>query len=402
MKGGGRPDSIVAATDKDEASYAYQRGLGIMTRTKNFVATVAGTALILGCSGSEPGGAGPITTSGGSDTSSAGRSAAGAGTGMIPGPATSGGTGSIPALGGGGVGGGLPESGGQGSVAGGGVGGSSYTPPADAKCYKIMARSGAAGAKYTVPTTPDFYHCFNYMPPWGDKKVQVVSARPIIDNSRVIHHWILYNTTSAVMDGTDGTCSHPGATFITGWAPGGQPMEMPDDVGLGVDGAGFTLETHYNNKVGEGEQDASGVELCVTEKLRPNEAAVHWLGTANLNKLEATGTCTPTNKVPVTILGSSPHMHLQGRHMKTLIQRKDGTTETLIDKAFDFNTQISYPTPTVINPGDTLTTTCTYATPTAFGEGTNNEMCFNFVTAYPAGQLVNAVPLFSKNDCTSF
>jgi hypothetical protein len=170
---------------------------------------------------------------------------------------------------------------------------------------------------------------------------------------------------------------------------------------LGVNGAGFSLEMHYNNTVGEGELDASGVELCVTEELRPKEAAVHWLGTVNLNKLEAVGTCTPANQTPVTILASSPHMHLQGRHMKTVINRKAGGTETLIDQAFDFNTQISYPTPATINPGDTLTTTCTYAKPTPFGEGTNEEMCFNFVTAYPAGGLANALAL-QKNDCTSF
>jgi len=308
------------------------------------------------------------------------------------------------------AGGAAPASGGVlGSIAGsssslsGGAGSAgsagSASHSSDVECYEIRARS--AGDGYSVPTTPDLYHCFNYVPPWGNKKVQVVSARPIIDNSRVIHHWILYNTPAAVSDGTDGACSHPGATFITGWAPGGQPMVMPDDVGLVVDGAGFTLETHYNNTVGEGQKDASGVELCVTEKLRPKEAAVHWLGTANLNKLEATGTCAPANKEPVTILASSPHMHLQGRHMKTVIKRKAGGTETLIDQAFDFNTQVSYPTPAIINPGDTLTTTCTYAKPTAFGEGTNDEMCFNFVTAYPAGQLANAIS-FQKNDCTSF
>jgi hypothetical protein len=360
-----------------------------MTRTKKLATSVAGTALILGCSGAEQA-LGGMAASGGSDASAAGYGTAGvvtAGTGA-----------GIPASGGAGAGGRLSESAGQANV--GGSGGGDMTP-ANAQCYRITARAGGAGAKYTVPTTPDLYHCFNYTPPWGNKKVQVVSARPLVDNSRIIHHWILYNTADAVTDGTDGTCSHPGATFITGWAPGGQPMEMPADVGLRVDGAGFTLETHYNNKVGEGQEDASGVELCVTEALRPKEAAVHWLGTANLNKLEATGTCTPTNQAPVTILASSPHMHLQGRHMKTTIQRKGGGTEVLIDKPFDFNTQISYPTPAVINPGDTLTTTCTFATPTAFGEGTNNEMCFNFVTAYPAGQLVNALS-FNKNDCTSF
>lgn len=87
--------------------------------------------------------------------------------------------------------------------------------------------------------------------------------------------------------------------------------------------------------------------------------------------------------------------------MKTIINRKAGGTETLIDKAFDFNTQVSYPTPATIYPGDTLTTTCSYATPTPFGEGTNSEMCFNFVTAYPAGALASAFG-FSKNDCTGF
>lgn len=368
-----------------------------MTKTtQNIPVLVTSLGLLVGCSGAEPTGDGmfvrgdatasgaPSMATGGSDTT----------------PVTSGGTGT--AAGGAAVNGGSGfSSGGQTTQGGAGSGGSAPAQPSDVHCYQLTARASAAGDKYTVPTTPDLYHCFDYATPWGDKKVQVVSARPLIDNSRVIHHWILYNTASAVTDGNNGACSHPGATFITGWAPGGLPMEMPADVGLGVDGAGFTLETHYNNTVGEGQQDESGVELCVTEKLRPNEAAVHWLGTVNLNKLEATGTCAPTSQVPVTILGSSPHMHLQGRHMKTIINRKGGGTETLIDQAFDFNTQISYPTHAVINPGDTLTTTCTFATPTAFGEGTNDEMCFNFVTAYPAGQLVN-FGAFSKNDCTSF
>jgi hypothetical protein len=298
----------------------------------------------------------------------------------------------------------LPPSGGTGTAGqgqAGGGGGGSASLPADVKCYEIKARASGAADKYSVPTTPDLYQCFNYDPPWGDKKVQVVSSRPLIDNTQVIHHWILYNTPGEVADGTNGACSHPGAAFITGWAPGGEPTVMPPDVGLGVHGAGFSLEVHYNNKVGEGQLDASGVELCVTEKLRAQEAAVHWLGTVNLNKLEAVTTCTPTNTMPVNILASSPHMHLQGTHMKTVINRKAGGTDILIDQPFDFQTQVSYPTPATIYPGDTLTTTCRYKTPTPFGEGTNEEMCFNFVTAYPAGQMVNGLGL-RPNDCTGF
>jgi hypothetical protein len=365
-----------------------------MTRTQTFSLSVLGAGLILGCSGADPagdeaaagtatGGALPVMTSGGMSAKPIGNGGAVATGGMGVGPSSGG-----------------ASAGGAGSQSNVGNGGSGSTP-SDVQCYEIKARAAGAAAKYSVPTTPDLYQCFDYVPPWGNKKVQVVSSRPLIDNTQVIHHWILYNTASTVTDGTNGSCSHPGATFITGWAPGGQDMVLPPDVGLVVDGAGFTLEVHYNNKVGEGQLDESGVELCVTENLRPKEAAVHWLGTANLNKLVATGTCTPTNTMPVTILASSPHMYLQGEHMKTVINRKGGGTEILIDQPFDFNTQVSYPTPATINPGDTLTTTCTYKQPTPFGEGTNEEMCFNFVTAYPAGQLVNALSL-QKNDCTSF
>lgn len=278
------------------------------------------------------------------------------------------------------------------------------TPPADAdvKCHSIVARASKAATKYSVPTTPDLYQCFSYALPWGQKKVQMVSARPIVDNDKVLHHWILYNNASAVTDGSNSSCAglHRDAANVAGWAPGGQPMVLPGDVGLRMESGGFTLEVHYNNNLGPGQLDASGVEVCVTEKLRPNEAAVHWLGTQNLNKLNATGTCDPANQGPVTILASTPHMHLQGRHMKTVINRVGGGTDVLIDEPFDFNTQISYATPAVVNPGDTLTTTCTYAAPTPFGEGTNEEMCYNFVLAYPAGGLAQSLQLLRKYDCT--
>jgi hypothetical protein len=298
-----------------------------------------------------------------------------------------------------------PPQGGAGGMSGtsgtGGTGGSEPLPP-DVTCYQVTARASAAGDKYSVPTSPDLYQCFNYAPPWGNKKVQVVSARPIIDNEQVIHHWILYNSGDAVTDGTNGGCvgAHPNAAFVVGWAPGGEDLVMPPDVGLRTEPGGFSLEVHYNNEVGAGQLDASGAEICVTEKLRPKEAAVHWLGSQSLNKLTATGTCTPINQQPVTIISSSPHMHLQGRHMKTVINRKNGGSEILIDKPFDFNTQVSYPTPAVVNPGDTLTTTCTFATPTPFGQGTNEEMCYNFVMAYPAGELAQFLQILRKYDCT--
>jgi hypothetical protein len=271
-------------------------------------------------------------------------------------------------------------------------------------CYDIVARD-SSGNKFTVPTTPDLYHLFYYAPPWGSAKVHMISWRPMIDNKAVIHHWLLYNSDTAVADKTDadGGGAHPNAQLTCGWAPGGRGYVLPDGVGQDVSGAGFVLENHYNNTTGAPSPDASGVRVCVTTNLRPLEAGIHWLGTEVILLPaggDAVGTCNPTAATgPIHILASTPHMHLQGRHMKTIINRKDGTKETLIDKPFDFNTQIGYDTPAIINPGDTLTTTCTYGGAAIFGEGTKNEMCYNFVLAYPNGSLASA-SILRKNGCT--
>jgi hypothetical protein len=47
----------------------------------------------------------------------------------------------------------------------------------------------------------------------------------------------------------------------------------------------------------------------------------------------------------------------------------------------------------VVHPGDTLETRCFYENDTpdraGFGEGTRDEMCYGFITAWPAGALVS-------------
>jgi Copper type II ascorbate-dependent monooxygenase, N-terminal domain/Copper type II ascorbate-dependent monooxygenase, C-terminal domain len=284
------------------------------------------------------------------------------------------------------------------------VTGTPPSPSSDISCYNVRARAGLEGGKFTVPPIPDLYQCFNWSPPWGEKKVQIVSVKPLVDNARILHHMILYSSDVPLPDGGTSVClgAHPDAAMVAVWTPGAQPLELPPDVGLGLSSQGLVLEVHYNNSVSLAEPDASGVEVCVTEEARPNEAAIHWLGTQLLGVgAEATGLCLPNNTGDVTIISSTPHMHLQGRHMRTVINRAAGGTETVLDTPFDFNNQVTYATPAVVRRGDTLSTTCTFAVPTPFGEGTNQEMCYNFVLAYPAGGLSQIVPLLRKFDCTA-
>jgi hypothetical protein len=66
--------------------------------------------------------------------------------------------------------------------------------------------------------------------------------------------------------------------------------------------------------------------------------------------------------------------------------------KVLHDQPFDFEYQITYPLNLTLKPGEQLRTTCYYentenrAIP--FGEQTQEEMCYGFITAWPAAALV--------------
>ena len=84
-------------------------------------------------------------------------------------------------------------------------------------------------------------------------------------------------------------------------------------------------------------------------------------------------------------------MHKTGTHMLTVINRASGGQETLVDQPFSFDSQVTYDVAAVINPGDSLFTTCSYNNTTAatigFGPSTTQEMCYDFLYAYPAHAL---------------
>ncbi|MET0282918.1 MAG: hypothetical protein ABW352_00550 [Polyangiales bacterium] len=258
---------------------------------------------------------------------------------------------------------------------------------------------------YTPPSADDHYECFHFPVPWLNK-MQVLKIEPLIGDQRVLHHFLLYQDPKKVAeDGAHEKCLgvHPDASLLTGWAPGGQPVSLPSDVGLQVaqgPEAQFNLEIHYNNQARYPDiKDNSGVRICATSKLRKNEASSHWLGSELIllppgQQTDVQSWCQPQKEAH--IISVSPHMHKLGRHMKTIITRKDGTLETLNDRPFDFNDQQIYPVggaarEVVVGPGDMLTTTCTFQNEgtnfVRFGESTNMEMCYNFVVAWPAGSL---------------
>jgi mono/diheme cytochrome c family protein len=287
-----------------------------------------------------------------------------------------------------------------GDKANAGDAGSEPAPDLSACDYKLELRAHKGNTAddsegYQPPLVEDHYECFNFEVPFNET-VQGIRFDPIIDDERVVHHWILYQVEDTKAPGSHG-CGGTNRTFVNGWAPGGQPSVFPADIGLMMPKKGqtFQLEVHYNNPTSLSDvKDRSGVRVCATKTLRKNTAATFWLGSVFISlppgaTTNVKDTCTvPTpGKGPVTVMSTSPHMHERGTHMKSVVTHKDGTSEILVDKPFSFRDQVAYEKAMTIMPGDTISTTCTYKNDTtktiSFGEGTGDEMCFNFVTAYP-------------------
>jgi hypothetical protein len=279
----------------------------------------------------------------------------------------------------------------------GGSGGASIAPIAYddplLKCYQFKAfASGDKSKPYSVGTRPDFYVAFNINPEF--KGTQYLrSFRTLIDNKDVIHHWLFFKQAARGAEGVTENAigAHPDGELIAGWAPGGDDLYFDPDTAMEITGdTTYQLEAHYNNKTGSAKPDASGIEICVTPTKPKILANVSWLGTDSISSTQAVGTCTPTNRGPVNLIAGSPHMHIKGRHMKVVINRKGGTKQVIHDEDFDFEYQKQYLLNGIsVMPGDTITTTCTYSGPARFGKGTNDEMCYFFTTHSPAGSLVS-------------
>jgi mono/diheme cytochrome c family protein len=250
--------------------------------------------------------------------------------------------------------------------------------------YKIQAHQN--GRPYTVAANVESNVEIEIPVPWAGKgagPVQALAIKPLTNNKRVVHHWILYH---GLLD------------FITSWSPGKQPETFPSDVGvyMPTDGS-FRLNMHYNN-VGNDkvEQDDSGLEVCLTRKLRPKTATTNMFGPflfsiSGEGRTVIESTCTQLGFEPVNIITSSPHMHSYGVAAKFEIIRADGTVEMLHDTPFNWEDQKIKPIEAVLNTGDQVKTTCIYENTTgrtvSFGQSSADEMCFNFARYYPMDAL---------------
>jgi hypothetical protein len=99
-----------------------------------------------------------------------------------------------------------------------------------------------------------------------------------------------------------------------------------------------------------------------------------------------TGQCTIMSDT--TVFAIAPHMHQLGVHLKAVLERATGGTETLFDGPYDFEDQRQTATDHLaLQAGDVVQVDCTFDNDTnrdvRFGESSLDEMCFLGLYRYP-------------------
>jgi hypothetical protein len=274
----------------------------------------------------------------------------------------------------------------------------------------------APATEYEVPALAvDTYICHGFELPADADPRQIVGIDLALDNAQVVHHVLLFASDTPEPASFEPCGALKGGwKMLYAWAPGAGAFNLPPEAGFPIDPgapAHYVLQYHYNNPtLVTGLKDQTGVNLCTTKELRPNAADIMAFGAAQQIKpieydTEATIECTfnvlaqADPYVPVTVFQSWPHMHKLGKKLFGEVQHPSGAPSELANvTGFDFNLQLTYPVKVEIDVGDKVVTRCTWRNDATsnpecatdpskctvtVGEGTGDEMCFNFVTYYP-------------------
>lgn len=160
------------------------------------------------------------------------------------------------------------------------------------------------------------------------------------------------------------------------------------------------MQVHYHSEVGALPTDRSKMKVWFADKPVTEHLRVVWTGTLDIDvppgeSSTATGVCdVPSGAAPVKLLSVSPHMHQTATSFRSTVERSNGSEACLVDiPSWDFDWQggYMYKDPIMLYEGDRIRTSCTYkntGTETVgFGEGTEEEMCFQFNFVVDDGSL---------------
>ncbi len=255
----------------------------------------------------------------------------------------------------------------------------------------------------------DVYRCFVIRTHFDeDLYVSALDVHP--GNRRVVHHVLAYIDTQNRARRLDGQEVEPGYStgggigflpdgMLGGWAPGAQPIRLPEETGILLPkGADVVLEVHYH-KDGKPETDRSEVALYFNKGRI--DKPLHILPLANLGIRIPAGVRHHEEKVGIPIpLGATlytvfPHMHNLGTDMTVTATLPDGTKKQLAHVPdWDFNWQgfYGYKEPVKLPQGSKIDLVAHYDNSAGnprnpnqppkevrWGEQTTDEMCLCYL-----------------------
>ncbi|XP_013401794.2 DBH-like monooxygenase protein 1 [Lingula anatina] len=270
-------------------------------------------------------------------------------------------------------------------------------------------------SKTKVPVEATYYVCQQFEVPHA-AAYHAVAFEPIIDNKRVMHHMILYacDNDVAVQEGphkceeNDLKCEKWLATWTLG-LEGQICTHQNSGVRFGRGSVQrMALQVHWaNTELNTGYFDSSGMSIFYTPKLRQYDLGNVQIGQTFLeipplsDRFEQHGSCSSdcSRKQllhPVYFTKTNLHMHGAGV-AGSLEQYRGGRLLNLIayDPFYDnLKPHIHEHNPPIeVLPGDEIVLRCLYDTlspekmrvnTTSFGLGSDDEMCYAFVSHFPA------------------
>lgn len=264
-----------------------------------------------------------------------------------------------------------------------------FRPPAQAPAGTTSLELRAD--RYPVPQVSDRYQCFTF--------TNVVAADQfvrrfdvLLDRPEVLHHVVLYRSTSAAALAPSFECtgSPPDTLYTYTWAPGEDALQFPDG-GLRVRPSDrYILQLHYNNSRNlPGLVDRSGVRLSLGPATGTEYGMVAMgpvgfsLPARSQQRVASACTLAPGSR----ILASMPHMHQIGSGYEQFLLRGTQRTPIITLTNWQFESQYFYELPLTLQAGDRIETACTFNNTTSrdvrSGSSTTDEMCFGFTYVTP-------------------
>jgi hypothetical protein len=236
--------------------------------------------------------------------------------------------------------------------------------------------------EFTLDPGQEKYLCYAVDTPFDMKIASFAS-----DANKVIHHFMLSQTTAPEPDGL----SECDVLFKLTWAPmyiattAATVIKMPDGAAKVVaKGGQMVLQLHLLNTSTKTQTSNTRIHMTASDLENPTPVGIFALGTTDVHLPASQQTTLESNctlKHDVHLFAMLPHMHFLGKRMEIdLGADKDHLTSAYVRDPYDFNDQYTDTLDQVLKAGTATRVRCTFQNDTdksvTFGESSYNEMCF--------------------------